>query len=75
MQERNVNKLSPHTWDSSEMALYSITAKVQGSRNGWQITNEKSQDPTQTRTTTPSSGGKQASSDTTLQTEDLTEAF
>jgi Mg-chelatase subunit ChlI len=57
------------------MALYSITAKVQGSRTGWQIANEKSQDPTQTRTTTPSSGGKKASSDTTLQTEDLTEAF
>jgi hypothetical protein len=57
------------------MPLYSITAKAQGSRNGWQIANEKNQDPTQTRTTTPSSGGKQAPSDTTLQTEDLTEAF
>lgn len=72
---RNVNTLSPHTGDSSEMALYSIMAKVQGSRNGRQIANEKSQDPTQTRTTTPSSGGKQASSDTTLQTQDLTEAI
>jgi hypothetical protein len=38
---RNVNKLSAHTGDSSEMALYSITAKVQGSRNGQQIANEK----------------------------------